>query len=78
MKFFLGFVLGAIAGAAVAFYTSPADQSGPAKVLGDEFSTLYARGKRVVDDARAQLDDAVDTGKAAAEEQRLTLEAQRK
>ena len=76
MKFALGFVLGAVAGLALAVFTSPADQSGAAKAVADEFSSLYSRGKRVVDDARAQIDDAVDTGKAAAEEQRLTLQAQ--
>jgi gas vesicle protein len=45
-----------------------------ARDTADDASDLLARGRRVVAEARARIDDAVAEGKDAANHQRSTLE----
>jgi gas vesicle protein len=80
--------IGALAGAALAMVLAPqtgedtrdllvakAREAGErARDTADDASDLLARGRRVVAEARARIDDAVAEGKDAAEHQRSTLE----
>jgi gas vesicle protein len=61
--------------------TASAAATGVGSKVGEVFedvsagaNDLYSRGKTIVDEARARVDAAVDEGKAAAAEQRTTLE----
>lgn len=65
MKFVTGFVLGAAIGAAIAVMIAPRAGSELQEAVGD----LLDRGKSI-------LDQAVDEGKRAADEQRSSLEHQ--
>ena len=62
-RFFAGFVLGALGGAAVAYLIM---NQGPA-------TDLYDRGKRFVDTARSNINDAVEEGQSSAERIRSDL-----
>jgi gas vesicle protein len=86
--FVTGLAIGALAGAALAMVLAP--QSGEdtrdllvakareagerARDTADDANDLLARGRRVVAEARARIDDAVAEGKDAADHQRSTLE----
>jgi gas vesicle protein len=86
--FATGLAIGALAGAALAMVLAP--QSGEdtrdllvakareagerARDTADDANDLLARGRRVVAEARARIDDAVAEGKDAADHQRSTLE----
>jgi len=86
--FVTGLAIGALAGAALAMVLAPqtgedtrdllvakAREAGErARDTADDASDLLARGRRVVAEARARIDDAVAEGKDAAEHQRSTLE----
>jgi gas vesicle protein len=69
--FLTGFFIGALLGASVAMVISPEANEGRTERL----RSLYARGKEIIDAARVDLDNALDEGKAAANEQRKRLEA---
>jgi len=79
--FFAGFILGAVAGGVLAFvitndeardalFGTVRDPAGKVSQVAGSFqanaSDLYERGKSVVEAARANVDDAVDTGQAAS------------
>jgi gas vesicle protein len=86
--FLAGFAIGTLAGATLAMVLAP--QSGEdtrdmlyakAREAGErardsagDASDLLARGRRIVAEARARLDEALSEGKDAAERQRSTLE----
>ena len=86
--FVVGLAVGVLAGAAFAMLMAP--QSGEetrdllyakAREAGErardgagDASDLLARGRKIVDEARARIDGAVTEGKDAAERQRSTLE----
>jgi gas vesicle protein len=86
--FVTGLAIGALAGAALAMVLAPqtgedtrdllvakAREAGErARDTADDASDLLARGRRVVAEARARIDDAVAEGKDAANHQRSTLE----
>jgi gas vesicle protein len=86
--FVTGLAIGALAGAALAMVLAPqtgedtrdllvakAREAGErARDTADDASDLLARGRRVVAEARARIDDAVAEGKDAADHQRSTLE----
>ena len=105
MKFAVGFLLGALAGAAVAMIVAPQsgdevrdvlyarsretsgrvrdaaeDLAEAAKTFSSEVQASVAemieRGKAVVDVARSAVNQAVDEGRRAANEQRESLESQ--
>ena len=86
--FATGLAIGALAGAALAMVLAP--QSGEdtrdllyakAREAGErardsagDANDLLERGKKIVDAARARIDDAVAEGKSAAAQQRTNLE----
>ncbi|HYZ17004.1 MAG TPA: YtxH domain-containing protein [Candidatus Acidoferrum sp.] len=86
--FAAGLAIGALAGAALAMILAP--QSGEdtrdllyakareagerARDSAEDAGDLLARGRRIVDEARARIDGAVAEGKEAASRQRSTLE----
>jgi gas vesicle protein len=86
--FVTGLAIGALAGAALAMVLAPqtgedtrdllvakAREAGErARDTADDASDLLARGRRVVAEARARIDDAVAEGKDAANHQRSTHE----
>lgn len=69
-NFVTGFFIGALAGASVAMLIAP--EGGERRT--DRLRTFYAQGREIIDAARADLDAAVDEGKAAAQAQRKRLE----
>lgn len=84
-RFGTGFFIGALFGAGVALLIAPERGEerqgavvGTARGALDEVRSrvndVYARGSRLIEAARAELDAAVDEGKAAAEAQRIQLE----
>ncbi len=86
--FVTGLAIGALAGAVLAMVLAP--QSGEdtrdllyakareagerARDGAEDAGDLLARGRRIVDEARARIDGAITEGKDAAERQRSTLE----
>jgi gas vesicle protein len=100
--FFAGFVLGALAGAALAYLVSQEEArdtligkareagnfavdatgdlrgrvSEAATAFGANASDLYSRGKSVVDNARTNVDAAVDEGRSTAEQLKTDLNRQ--
>ncbi|HEX3550446.1 MAG TPA: YtxH domain-containing protein [Candidatus Elarobacter sp.] len=86
--FAAGLAVGALAGAALAIVLAP--QSGEdtrdllvakareagerARDTAGDASDLISRGRRIVAEAKARIDDAVSEGKDAAARQRVTLE----
>jgi gas vesicle protein len=86
--FITGFVLGALAGAALAMILAPqtgedtrdllvakAREAGErARDTAGDASDLLARGRQIVADAKARIDAAVTEGKDAAARQRTSLE----
>jgi gas vesicle protein len=86
--FIVGLAIGALAGAGLAMVLAP--QSGEetrdllrakAREAGErardsagDASDLLARGRRIVEEARARIDGAIAEGKDAAARQRSTLE----
>ncbi len=71
-RFFSGFVLGAIGGAALAYMIM--HEGSWQTDAGD----LYARGKRFVETARSNLDEAVQEGQSSADQIRNDLLANTK
>ncbi len=86
--FITGFVLGALAGAALAMILAPqtgedtrdllvakAREAGErARDTAGDANELLARGRQIVADAKARIDAAVTEGKDAAARQRTSLE----
>jgi gas vesicle protein len=86
--FITGFVLGTLAGAALAMILAPqtgedtrdllvakAREAGErARDTAGDASDLLARGRQIVADAKARIDAAVTEGKDAAARQRTSLE----
>lgn len=86
--FVTGLAIGALAGATLAMILAP--QSGEdtrdllyakareagerARDSAEDAGDLLARGRKIVDEARARIDGAIAEGKDAAERQRTTLE----
>jgi gas vesicle protein len=86
--FVTGLAIGALAGAALAMVLAP--QSGEdtrdllyakareagerARDGAEDAGDLLARGRKIVDEARARIDGAIAEGKDAADRQRSTLE----
>jgi len=86
--FVTGLAIGALAGATLAMILAP--QSGEdtrdllyakareagerARDGAEDAGDLLARGRKIVDEARARIDGAIAEGKDAAERQRTTLE----
>jgi gas vesicle protein len=86
--FVTGLAIGALAGVTLAMILAP--QSGEdtrdllyakareaserARDSAEDAGDLLARGRKIVDEARARIDGAIAEGKDAAERQRTTLE----
>ncbi len=86
--FLAGLAIGALAGATLAMILAPqagedtrdllyakAREAGErARDGAEDAGDLLARGRKIVDEARARIDGAIAEGKDAAERQRSTLE----
>jgi hypothetical protein len=85
--FFAGFLFGALAGAVLAYVITQEEARdlivGKAREAGNfamdatgDLRDLYARGKSVVDNARTNINAAVDEGQATADQLRKDLSQQ--
>jgi gas vesicle protein len=86
--FLSGLLFGALIGAGVAMILAPQtgedtrdflrakarEASGRVRDAAGDTNDLLERGRKIVEEAKARIDASVDEGKAAADQQRTTLE----